>query len=167
MMPTSRAGSEPATTHPASAPVGDARAGYVLIELVATLALMGLLITLAYPNIPQGTTPTRLRALLTDTANVLRQARTASIASGNDVHAVFDRRSRTIQAGANRIVVPRDVDVAVLAGARCGSRGALIDLVFRADGTNCGGVIRFVQGTRSFRVRVNWLTGYVEILQGA
>jgi general secretion pathway protein H len=138
----------------------------VLIELVAALALMGLLVTLVYPDVPRGTTPTRFRALLANTAVLLRQARTAAIASGGDVYAVFDRRARVLQAGRYRVAIPADVDVTVLAGGRCDSRGNTVDLVFRADGTNCGGVINFSQDKHVFRVRVNWLTGYVEVLQG-
>ena len=156
--PTSRAGN-------ADRP-RDGSAGYVLIELVAALALIGLLILLAFPALTPATNQSRFRALSTSTATLLRDTRTDAIARGGEAYAVFDRRRRTIQAGKHLVSVPVDVDVGLLAGSRCVASGDRIQIVFRADGTNCGGVFRFARGDRATRVRVNWLTGHVEIVQG-
>lgn len=158
MPPTSEAGK--------AASAADPRAGYVLLELVAALVLISLLMTMVFPAVPQGTTPVRLRALLASTAILLRDTRTAAIARNTEAHAQFDRRERTIRAGLHRIVLPADVTVSVLAGGRCGVRGDVTDIVFRPDGTNCGSVFRFIAGARAYRIRLNWLTGYVEILEG-
>jgi general secretion pathway protein H len=157
--PTSPAGNDRAV-------VADRAAGYLLIEVVAALALAGLIMVLAFPNLPQGTTPVRFRALLANTAALLRDARTAAIAHAADTAATFDRRSRTLRTGEHRVAIPADVDLALTAGGRCGASRDAVDIVFRADGTSCGGILRFARGGQAFRVRVNWATGHVEIVDG-
>lgn len=138
----------------------------MLIELVATLVLVGLVMVMAFPNLPQGTTPARFRALLARTTALLRDARSAALAHATDSAATFDRRSRTLRAGAYEVAIPADVDLALTAGSGCGASRDTAAIVFRADGTSCGGVLRFARGGRAFRVRVNWVTGHVEIVDG-
>ncbi|WP_371425242.1 hypothetical protein [Tardiphaga sp.] len=160
MLRTSRAGS-------ASRPHNGGSAGYILLELVAALALIGFLVVMAFPALTQGTNQPRFRALSIGTATLLRDARTSAIARGSEVYAVFDRRRRTIQTGKHVVSIPTDVEVGLLAGSRCEASGERIVIAFRADGSNCGGVFRFARGDRTSRVRLNWLTGHVEILQGS
>ncbi|HEY0330275.1 MAG TPA: type II secretion system protein GspH [Rhodopseudomonas sp.] len=142
-----------------------ANAGYILLELLAALALTGLLMALAFPALPPGTSRSQLQALSVSAANLLRDARTAASNSGHDERATFDRLRRTLGSATRLLSVPQDVEVGLLAGARCNAEAGRIGIVFRADGTNCGGVFRFALRDRAMRVRVNWLTGHVEILQ--
>uniref|UniRef100_Q07N87 Putative general secretion pathway protein H n=1 Tax=Rhodopseudomonas palustris (strain BisA53) TaxID=316055 RepID=Q07N87_RHOP5 len=144
----------------------DANAGYILIELVAALALTGVLMILAFPSLPPGTNDPRFRALASDTATLLRNARSDAIARGDVAVAVFDRRRRSIQTKSQWVSVPDAVEFGLLAGSRCETGGERVQLIFRPDGTNCGAVFRFALGPRVARVRLNWLTGYVEILPG-
>lgn len=147
-------------------PVGNARAGYVLVELVATLALTGLLLGFAFPFAVTGTTPSRLRALASSTASLLRDARTAAITGGRPVAVRFDPGVRRLSAGARRVLIPGDVDFTLVAGGNCPAEGAATAIVFRADGSDCGGVLRFAKGGRVLRTRVNWSDGFVDVLQG-
>lgn len=143
-----------------------ARAGYVLIDLIATLAVAGLLLMLAQPELARTTSPTSLHALLARIVATLKDARSAAILQNRPVTAIFDARERTISAGNEVILLPRDLDVAVASGAACRSSGRRVEILFRGDGTNCGAVLRFAKDTNIFRVRVNWLTGHVEIVKG-
>jgi general secretion pathway protein H len=161
VLPRSRAGSPVAAD-------ADRRAGYVLIELLAALAVSGLIMFLALPGVPQGTTMAKLHALLSSTAALLREARTEAIVNGAVKRVTFDSRRRTFRAGGRLVVLPEDVDVALGAGDSCGaSRGGVAEIVFRANGTSCGAVLRFAKGGRVFRIRVNWVTGHVEIAAGS
>jgi general secretion pathway protein H len=158
------AGAKAATV---TSPAGRARggtAGYLLIELVAALALAGLLAILAFPGVPGGTTPVRFRALLTDVASLLRDVRSTAIAQGSAAAASFDRRSRMLRAGVREVRLPADVDLSLTAGGRCPASPDTIDIVFRADGTSCGGILRLARGGHAFSIRVNWATGHVEIV---
>jgi len=154
--PTSPAGSAEQST-----------AGYVLIELVAALALAGLMMALALPTVPQGTTPTRFRALLSSAATLLRETRTDAITHGADRLLMFDRAARVLRSGNRRIEIPPDVEIALLAGASCPVGPNAASIVFRGDGTSCGAVLRLGRDRMTSRVRVNWVTGHVEIVDGS
>lgn len=144
----------------------DRRAGYLLIDLIATLVVTGLLLALAQPDLGRSTSTTKLRALLTRIVATLKDARSTAILQNASVAAIFDGPKRTIRGGGESIELPRDVDVAVVAGGSCRSIGQRLEIVFRGDGTNCGAILRFAKSGRVFRVRVNWLTGHVEIIEG-
>ncbi len=140
-------------------------AGYIMIELIAALVLMGLLALIAFPVLSQSTSAPRYRALLVDTATLLRQARNTAIARGEPAYVTFDHRRILFKSGSRSVAVPRDVEVGLMTGSRCVASAESTQIVFRADGTNCGGVFRFVRGGHAARIRTNWLTGHVEILQ--
>lgn len=144
----------------------DPRAGFVLIDLVVAAAIMVLLIALVLPQLAFYTTSTRMHLLLANTASLLRDARTAAIAGNANVTASFDASRRLIWSGRAFVHVPADVSVSVTSGGDCRSDGDVTEITFRHDGTNCGGVFRFARGHDVYRLRVNWATGYVDVLKG-
>lgn len=146
--------------------LSDPRAGYVLIELIATLALTGLLFALVLPNLAATTTRTRLHMLLASTVAGLRDARTAAIARDTDVAVIFDAYRRSIELGSERVPVPSDVAFSITTGGSCALREGRIAIVFRGDGTNCGGVLRFVRDGEIYEIRINWATGTINIVRG-
>jgi general secretion pathway protein H len=145
---------------------GESCGGYVLIDVIATLAIAGLLLMLAQPNFARTTSPTGLHALLTRIVATLKDVRSSAMLQNTPVAAVFDGRMRTVSAGTEVISLPRDLDVRVVSGEACRSNGQRVEFVFRGDGTNCGGILRFAKDKWVFRIRVNWLTGHVEIIKG-
>lgn len=146
--------------------LGDPRAGYFLIDLLAALALAGLLILFVFPLQPQATTPGRMRALAIETVTLLRDARTAAARSGRPVGVTFDLDARTLRAGERVIGIPLDVDFALTAGGNCPTSDTRAGIVFRADGTNCGGLLRFTRAGRTWRAEVNWVDGHVDVSEG-
>jgi general secretion pathway protein H len=46
----------------------------------------------------------------------------------------------------------------------CRQRAALSTISFFADGMSCGGAIALTRLDSSYEIRVNWLTGRVEIV---
>jgi general secretion pathway protein H len=155
---------------PIRSPVGEpndihdsgSEAGYMLIEVVAALVLTTLLIAFIFPMTPFGTTPSRLLALVSSSASLLREARTAAVAGNTPVAARFDVARRRLQAGSDVVAVPADVDFSLTTGAAC--RKA--EILFRPDGTNCGGLLRFGKGGRILRARVNWADGRIDVVEG-
>ena len=152
----------PVTDRPADA----RRAGYVLIEALAALAITILLLSLAYPLVAGGTTPPRMLALVSSTVSMLRDARTTAMASGRPVAARFDAGHRRLVAQNAAVAIPGDVAFTLTAGGNCrtGEGGAAV--LFRPDGSGCGAVLRFAKGTQVLRARVNWADGHVDIAQG-
>ncbi|HLH10535.1 MAG TPA: hypothetical protein VKV77_01510 [Methylovirgula sp.] len=144
----------------------DPRAGFVLIDLVAATAIMALMIALVLPMIAEYTVSARMHLLLANTASLLRDARTVAIAENDDETATFDAEQRVIRFGHRSVHLPADVALSVTSGGGCTSDGDVTEITFHPDGTNCGGVLRFARGEEVFRLRVNWATGYVDMLKG-
>jgi general secretion pathway protein H len=77
-----------------------------------------------------------------------------------------DAGRRIVISGATASVVeiPADVTFQALLAQRCGDRrvGATID--FFPSGASCGGVIAIARQGVGYQIRVNWLTGGVEVV---
>ena len=140
--------------------------GYVLIEALAALAITILLLSFTYPLVAGGTTPPRMLALVSASVSLLRDARTAAMASGQPVAARFDAGRRRLTARDAAVTIPGDVAFSLTAGGNCrtGEGGAAV--LFRPDGSGCGAVLRFAKGPQVLRARVNWADGHVDIVQG-
>ncbi len=138
----------------------------MLVEALATVALTGLILGFAFPYAVSGTTPSRLIALAQSSAALFRDARTAALTGGRPVAVRFDAATRRLLAGSRRVAFPGDVEVSLLAGGNCPAEAGTAALVFRPDGSDCGGVLRLAKGGRVLRARVNWADGAVDVLQG-
>jgi general secretion pathway protein H len=136
------------------------------MEIIPALVIFGLMVMMAFPAIPRGTGSSRMLASAVETAAILREARTIAIASGRDAVAVFDSRQRRFSTLGRDFRVPNDVEVSVLAADTCRRDGDRVSILFRPDGTSCGGVVRLAKGNRAYRVRVNWATANVAIAEG-
>lgn len=143
-----------------------ARAGFVLVEAVAALALTLLVLSFAYPLVAPGTTPPKLLALVSSAASLLRDARTDAAATGRPVVVRFDPARRRLTAGGGAVGVPADVELTVEAGGNCRAAGGDAAVVFRPDGSDCGAVLRFSRGARVIRARVGWADGHVDVVEG-
>jgi general secretion pathway protein H len=142
------------------------RAGFVLLDLIVTVAIAGLLLALVLPGLAPGTTPARMHILIEEAASMLRDSRTSAIAENRDVKFLFDSDRRSLSAGRAYVYLPTDVAMSVISGGGCSSGGDVAEVVFHPDGTSCGGILRFVSDDGVYRLRINWATGYVEAIKG-
>ncbi len=140
-------------------------AGFTLIEMVCVLAIIGLLASVALPAIPRGTSQARLEGYAVETASLLIADRDAAIRRHAVVRAALAPGGAGILSGAypRGVTYPGDVAVdAVLAKTCAGhATGATID--FFPNGGSCGGTVELARGDIGYQIRVNWLTGAVEI----
>jgi general secretion pathway protein H len=141
-------------------------AGFTLLEIVCVMAIISILAALILPAIPRGTSRTRLEAFALETAALLKTDRLAAMQRRMRVATELDPISRSIRSGAtgNSIVLPRDVDFDALLASRCNQRAAGRTIDFFPSGMSCGGTIALSRPGGGFQVRVNWLTGGVEIV---
>ncbi len=143
----------------------DKEAGFTLIETVCSLAVVGLLAALVLPAIPQATSQARLAGYAVDIAALLKGDRNAAIRNHIAVATTLDADSRTVRSGRGAAVeIPADVFFEALLAQRCENRrtGSIIE--FFPSGASCGGAIAISRHGVGFQIRVNWLTGGVEVV---
>ena len=140
--------------------------GFTLLEMVCVLALIGMMAAVLLPLIPRQTSRARLQAYALQAAAVLKEDRNAAIRQGTAVATLVDAGSRLIRSGATAafIRIPEDVRFEALLPRSCNHREALSTINFFASGMSCGGAIALTRLDVGYEVRVNWLTGRIEIV---
>ena len=142
------------------------QAGFSLMEMVCAMALIAILATVLLPMAPRQTSRARLQAYALETATLLKSDRNAAIRAGADVSTLVDAPSRAIRSGATSqtIRIPDDVRFDALLPRTCQQRAVLSTISFFADGMSCGGAITLARLDMTYEIRVNWLTGRIEIV---
>jgi general secretion pathway protein H len=139
--------------------------GFSLLEVVCVLAIFAILAALVGPMLPRGTSRVRLESYAVAAAAVLKADRNAAIRRQSQIATEVDASSRLVRSGASGrvILVPSDVTFDALLSTRCGPASAG-SIRFFASGMSCGGVIRLSRSGAGYEIRVNWLTGGVELV---
>jgi general secretion pathway protein H len=143
--------------------------GFTLLEMVCVIALVALIAAVLLPLMPRQTSRARLQGYALETATLLKSDRNAAIRRGTDVTTLVDAPSRAIRSGstAQVIRIPEDVRFDALLPQKCRQRAALSTIGFFADGMSCGGTITLSRLDMAYEIRVNWLTGRIEIVPRA
>jgi general secretion pathway protein H len=142
------------------------QAGFTLLEMVCAIALIAIVAAVLLPIAPRNTSRARLQAYALETATLLKSDRNAAIRAGADVSTLVDAPSRAIRSGATSqtIRIPDDVRFDALLPRTCQQRAVLSTISFLADGMSCGGTITLARLDMAYEIRVNWLTGRIEIV---
>jgi general secretion pathway protein H len=140
--------------------------GFTLLEMVCVLAIIALLAAVLLPFIPHETSRSRLQAYALQTAALLKGDRDAAITRRTSVATLVDADARAIRSGASRsaIAIPADVRFDALLPQTCRQRAALSTISFFSNGTSCGGAITLTRFDTGYEIRVNWLTGRIEVV---
>jgi general secretion pathway protein H len=140
--------------------------GFALIEILCVLAIIGLLAAIILPAIPRATTRARLESYAVEAATLLKADRNAALRRQIWVVTQVDAEARAIRSGVSgRIIrLPNDVTMQAMLASRCADRAAGRSIDFFPSGMSCGGVIALARPGMGYEVRVNWLTGGVEIV---
>jgi general secretion pathway protein H len=143
-----------------SSVVWRASAGFTLFEMLAVLAILGLVAALAIPALRRPPDSLRLEAASRSLASALRLSRAQAIGRNTDVvvtvHA--DRRIFASTTG-QQIELDHEISVEMIFAAPL-RRGRTAGAIrFFRDGTSSGGDILLTLNKRHARISVNWLTG--------
>lgn len=145
---------------------GKAEQGFALIEILCVLAIIGLLAAIILPAIPRATTRAKLESYAVETAALLKADRNAALRRQIQVTTQIDAAARSIRSGVTgRIIrLPNDISIDALLASRCADRNAGRSIDFFPSGMSCGGTIALTRPGMGYEVRVNWLTGGVDIV---
>jgi general secretion pathway protein H len=140
--------------------------GFTLLELVCVIAIVAILAAIVVPALPRGTSRARLESFAIETAAMLKADRNTAIRNRVQVVTEVDAPQRTVRSGATgRLIrVPDDVAFDAVLAARCNQRAAGPAIQFFASGMSCGGAIALTRLGVGYEIRVNWLTGGVEVV---
>jgi general secretion pathway protein H len=144
----------------------DLAAGFTLLEVVCVLAIVAILAAILLPIVPRGTSRARLESYAIETAAMLKVDRNIAMRRRVQVTTVVDAPARLVRSGATgRVVqIPDDVSFDAILAVRCNQRPAGATISFFASGMSCGGAIALTRLGIGYEIRVNWLTGGVEIV---
>jgi general secretion pathway protein H len=143
--------------------------GFTLLEMVCVIAIIAMLAAVLLPNISHDTSRPRLEAYAVETASLLKADRTAAIRHRVQIATQIDASARSLRSGSTgRILrVPDDVAFTAILPDRCNERPAFSTISFFATGMSCGGTIMLSRLGTGYEIRVNWLTGGIEIVRSS
>jgi general secretion pathway protein H len=140
--------------------------GFTLLEVVCVLAIVAMLAAVIAPVLPRGTSRPRMESYALAMAALLKADRNAAVRTGRTIDTHIEATSRLVRSGVTgrSIRVPDDVAVNALLPARCGGAAATAGIRFFSSGMSCGGNITLSRQGIGYEIRVNWLTGGVDIV---
>ena len=139
-------------------------AGFTLIEIVITLAILGLALALIVGYKPPWSSTLGLRGAAAEIAAGLRETRSEAILRDRPVNFDIDLVAHRFQAGSGPVrQLSAELSLALLtvSGEKRDARSGGIR--FNPDGSSTGGRISIGDGKRAIAVGVDWLTGRVSV----
>ncbi len=135
----------------------------VLLDAVLVLAIVALAAYVLLPA-PLGTLSSgAIRAEAVQVSARFREARTWAIAGHAPVDIVVDTATGEITGPGQPLNIRRDVLLHWVSSDQCPLDRGRRALRFLPDGRSCGGVLTMSGGGHVAELRVDWLTGRVEM----
>ena len=137
-------------------------AGFTLLELIVTLAIVALVVGLSVPTIARSTEAVRVRAEVAGFSAILRHARERAIVTRRPQAVVVDVASHRVRvmAGGPDGELRETRPLAERLHVQAVPPPALT-VQFEPQGSSSGGDFRLTSGAISYRVTVDPLTGRV------
>jgi len=141
-------------------------AGFTLLETVCVVAIVAMIAAVLLPMMPRGTSRARLEAYAIEAAALLKTDRSAALRRHAEVVTLIDAARRALRSGASGRVLrlPDDVVFSAVLPEVCNQRPAFSTISFFPSGLSCGGAIALTRNGAGYEIKVNWLTGGIELV---
>lgn len=139
--------------------------GYTLMEVLVTLAIIGLVLA-AVPLMVGGSRQgAETRAAVIEVASALRQARGRAVAGFRSEVFVLDTERHFYRVGADgpEISLPEDLALSLYTARSEQQDEGVGRIRFFPDGSATGGRVTLVRDDRQYVVAVDWLTGSISL----
>jgi general secretion pathway protein H len=136
--------------------------GFTLLELLVTMTIAGLLVSVVAPRLLDTATHARLRAAAGRMTITLREARAIAHRSAQPAVVTIEAAGKGYIADGREFLLPSGevVTFKPFLERKDAQKSAL---VFLSDGSSSGGTLTFTHGDDNVRVDVDWLTGRVSL----
>jgi len=137
--------------------------------MVAVLVIMALLAGLVTPLLRSGGSAGGVDVWALRIAALLKADRYAAIRTGAPVVTILSAANHTVASGGGHGVLhlPADMGFDAILADRCAGVDTRRGVVFFPSGMSCGGAIALARGGHNAEIRINWLTGGVDIVATA
>ena len=140
-----------------------ARRGVVLLDVILAMAVIALGAFVLLPA-PRGSVGmTELQAEGIRVAATFREGRAAALRSRKPVNIAVDPERRVVSGPRGAVEIRQGVAMVWVTSDQCPLSGGKRALRYLPDGRSCGGVLTLSAGGASVRLRVDWLTGRVDM----
>lgn len=142
-----------------------ADAGFTLLELMASLAILSIAVALVLPRIGAGGDQIALRSAAMQLAAGLRATRREAMAASSEAALVVDLDQRRYWADGAVKARTLPTVIVITAGNSRGRPVAMnrASIRFQPDGSSSGGWIGLRSKSHAASITVDWLTGAVDI----
>lgn len=142
------------------------RSGFTLIEMIAVLALVGIIAVAMSISLVRGLSSTKVKAASRDLAAAMRYTRGQAIIKREERALEVDVENKSYTAPGKRTVnLPEDMHLHLLTGRQelSNAEETAGRIRFFPDGSSTGGRVRLSSGPREWIVNVAWLTGEISL----
>jgi general secretion pathway protein H len=150
-----------------TSPAGDRRVerGFTLLELLVVMAIIGLLVAIVPGFLLRDNQGLDLDRATRAVVEGLISVRSAAVSQNQDQLFGVDAERRQFLPGreATPVQLPRDIGLRLVTARREQLTGTIGQIRFFPDGSSTGGRIILDLGELTSEVRVDWLTGLIDV----
>ena len=140
--------------------------GFTLLELLVVMAVVGIVLVLVSPSLPQALSAVKLKTATRELATAVRAAAAEAVFHHRDVAFSLDVESGhyTVGSATRGRTVDPDLELKLLTAESEKVSETQGRIRFFPDGSSTGGQVTLANETGQYEIAVDWLTGKVAIV---
>ena len=142
--------------------------GFTLLELIVTIVIAVSITAISAAAYSRLSSSAALKATTQDMLVTLRHARNTAIKNNKEVIFLIDLDKKIYEiVGSNRQrLLDKSLTLKLFSAKFYGTSKTISQIRFAPDGSSSGGEIKISNGKKINRIKVEWLTGKVDLSHG-